>query len=196
MPKLPKILTTKLYGVGYVSRPIDVKLGTRDEVIYQHWRRMLRRAYSIETRLTHKTYIGVMVCDEWHDYSKFLLWAKRQKHVYSKYELDKDILVKGNKIYSPETCCFVPQEINKLFNNRDSSRGKYPQGVTLNKGRNKFKAQISIDGTSINLGRYDTPKQAHDVYLKAKKEYISLIAKRWKGRIDDLVYDSLINYTV
>ena len=100
--------------------------------------------------------------------------------------LDKDILVKGNKIYSPETCCFVPKGINLLFGKNNAKRGNYPIGVC--KFKNKFQATINIKGKTISLGHFDTPEEAFEAYKTAKEAYIKEVADEWKDRIEEDVY--------
>ena len=64
------------------------------------------------------SYLDCTVSSKFRRLSDFSRWCENQigfKDVDDKgrkYQLDKDILSKGNKIYSPETSCFVPQEIN------------------------------------------------------------------------------------
>ena len=110
------------------------------------------------------------------------------------FALDKDILLKGNKIYSPETCCFVPQEINNLFIKRLRGRGKYPIGVSLNKG--KYFSEISCGNTRISLGYFDTPQEAFQAYKTAKEAYIKEVADKWRGQITEQVYEAMYNYKV
>ena len=90
--------------------------------------------------------------------------------------LDKDIIKPGNKIYSPDTCCFVSREINNLLNDRAALRGEFPQGVYFEKRRGNFRASISIQSKVTFLGYYANPEAAHQVYLKAKVEYILILA--------------------
>ena len=110
-------------------------------------------------------------------------------------ELDKDTLVKGNKIYSPETCIFVPQRINYLFLNSGGSRGLLPLGVyTVGK---KYASRTSKNGKrSVYLGSFDTPEEAFLAYKTAKEAYIKEVADEYKDKIPKKLYDALYAYTV
>lgn len=107
--------------------------------------------------------------------------------------LDKDILIKGNKIYSPNTCIFVPQKINSLFTKRNSVRGEYPIGVTYSKKNHKFEPQVQGRGW---LGYYDTPEESFEVYKKNKEKRIKEIADEYKNKIPIKLYDALYDYKV
>jgi len=108
--------------------------------------------------------------------------------------LDKDILVKGNKIYSPETCAFVPTVINNLFTSRVSKRGKYPIGVSVSGSR--YRVTMTKDNKQYFFGAYGTPEEGFQAYKNAKETYIKEVAELWKDKIGMRVYEALINYTV
>jgi hypothetical protein len=109
------------------------------------------------------------------------------------WHLDKDILVKGSKVYSPETCCFVPPDINYMFV-RNSGDRKYPIGVTYKE--NAFRATLNKRDKSHHIGRFKTPEEAFQAYKTAKEKYIKEIADEWKDKISDSMYSFLINYQV
>ena len=109
--------------------------------------------------------------------------------------LDKDIIKKGNKVYSPNTCVFVPHSINTLFVKSNKVRGEYYIGVYKN--GNKFEAQLSKgNGKQIPLGLYDTPEEAFLTYKQAKEAYIKEVAEEYKGKIDPRAYEALMKYEV
>ena len=108
--------------------------------------------------------------------------------------LDKDILIKNNKIYSPETCVFVPHDINSLFTKANTKRGKYPIGVHFK--RNKYHVQIQKYKQVIHLGTYDTSEEAFTVYKIAKENYIKEIADKYKDLIPKKLYDAMYEYEV
>ena len=127
---------------------------------YTAWCNMLKRCYYEPFLVKNPTYLGCSVCDEWLIFSNFKSWVKAQS--WEGKHLDKDILVQGNKIYSPELCIFVPTAINVLFVDRRSNRGKYPSGVT--KIRGKYRSRCRSNGKYEYLGLFDTPEQAFDKY--------------------------------
>ena len=112
-----------------------------------------------------------------------------------KYELDKDLLMESNKVYSPETCCFVPQEINKLFTKRDSKRGDYPIGVGKYRN-NSYSAQITLNNSHKYIGTFNTPEEAFEAYKIAKENYIKELADKWRGLISSKVFEAMYNYKV
>ena len=150
---------------------------------YTTWKDMLTRAYSPKYHARRPTYIGTTICKEWHTFSVFRAWMEQQD--WQGKALDKDIIIRGNKHYSPETCCFVSSKVNLLLNYNAASRGDLPLGVYL--FRNKYRSQCS-DGTGKNtiLGLYDTPEQAHSAWRKFKITVIdSVIATLSDTRVID-----------
>ena len=182
-----------VYGVGYLGEGV-YKTGTfnRHTIYYKVWFQMLKRCYDGNFHKKQPNYKDVTVCEKWHNYQNFAEWYEDNYNpeTMQGWHLDKDILIKGNKIYSPETCCFVPQEINSLFTNSKNKRGDYPIGVIKN--INKFNSSI---GNNF-LGSYNTPEEAFQAYKTAKEQYIKEVADKWKGLISDKVYEAMYNYKV
>ena len=110
--------------------------------------------------------------------------------------LDKDILVKGNKIYSPETCIFVPQRINTLFCKSDSIRGKYQIGVSFDNKQNSFMSYMTVDNNFKFLGYYNNEQDAFNTYKKAKEKYIKKIAEQYKEYIPQKLYEAMYKWKV
>lgn len=178
-------------GVG-INDCIEVR---RRSLVYKHWRAMLMRCYSERHHKSYPQYKDCTACDEWHYLSNFKKWF--DENYIEGYQLDKDILIKGNKIYSPETCCFVPEEINKLLLKSDKTRGLYPIGV-YRKG-SKFAARLSAGRNHhIYLGSFYTPEEAFLAYKKAKEQHIKVLAEKYfkEGKITERVYNALLNYRV
>ena len=159
---------------------------------YSVWLSMLTRCYNERFLLSNETYIGCEVCEEWLDFQNFAKWFN--DNYIEGYQLDKDLILKGNKLYSPKTCCFIPQEINLLLVKRKNKRGKYPIGVSRDK--TKMSAHIVIKAKQCYLGNYNTPEEAFNVYKKAKQAHILSIAEEYKDKISTEAYNSLLNYTV
>ena len=135
---------------------------------YDRWQKMLSRCYNPKELKRHPTYKDCTVVEEWKLFSNFKKWMIEQD--WKGKQLDKDILVPGNKVYGPDTCCFVSHALNLLLTDCRASRGKYPQGVCKHKGR--FVSRISVDGERKNLGYFDTPEKAADIYNLAKANEI------------------------
>lgn len=172
----------------------DIPYLSSHERVYICWHAMASRCNSSKVHQKQPTYKDCEVCEEWRKLSSFKEWF--DKHYVEGWALDKDILVKGNKVYSPETCCFVPQEINTLFTKKQRVRGGYPIGVSFCKNNQKFRAQIHKDGKMWGLGYYKTPKEAFHAYKVAKEAYIKEVADKWRSKLDPKVYEVIYNYEV
>lgn len=153
-----------VFGVG----TNDVK-GACKTKAFQTWQNMLKRCYYTKFHVTQPTYIGTHVCTEWLTFSVFKEWF--DDHYVEGFDLDKDLRFIDSKMYSPVTCTFVPQSLNKLFTNRARNRGDYPCGVCFNKQRQKFESQISILGKRKHLGLFNTVEEAQSAYQSAKREH-------------------------
>jgi hypothetical protein len=158
---------------------------------YRAWLSMLERAYSPLFQKRCPTYIGCTVCDEWHSFMAFREWMAKQ--CWEGKQLDKDIIKIGNRVYCPDYCCFVTQEINKLLNSRPSVRGAYPQGVHLHKPNGMFMAAITIRSEKICLGYFKTPGEAASIYLTRKFRHLIQIAQEQE---DYRVRSGLINHAL
>lgn len=187
-PYLPVI-----FKKGYMGgSKYKTRTNGKHSKIYQVWHDMLKRSYGIEWLAKYPTYRGCSVTEEWLNFQNFAKWF--EKNYIEGYQLDKDVLYKNNKLYSPETCCFIPHNINKLLTKHNKDRGQYPLGVC--KGGNRYKASVFIDGKTINLGSYKTSEEAFYSYKKVKEDIIKAVANRWKDKISDKVYEALMNYQV
>jgi len=184
-------------GVGFFGQGgYKARIQNKSTIYYTRWKSMLERCYSKKYQETHQTYIGVTVCEEWHNFQNFARWFEENYNpeIMQGWHLDKDILSKGNKEYSPENCCFVPNEINLLFVKNNSSRGEHPIGV--NKEGIKYRAQFLKSNKRERLGSYNTPEEAFQAYKTAKEKCIKKVADKYKNQITEKVYQALINYQV
>jgi len=179
-----------VYGVGYYSIGKYVtKIKSIKQKNYQTWVGMLQRGYSQEYKDKFSTYQDVRVCEEWHNFQNFAKWY--EENYVEGFVLDKDILFKGNKIYSPETCCFVPQEINSIF---IKSKNNLTMGIT--KRVNKFIIRIGKYNTIVYLGTYNTFEEAFVILKKEKEKYIKEVAEVWKSKISFKIYEAMLKYEV
>jgi len=160
------------------------------------WASMILRCYSGRV----VAYVDCEVCEEWHNFQNF---AKGYYKNYPKdpkivFELDKDIKIKGNKVYSPDTCCFVPQVINSLFISRANHRGPHALGVHWKKRDKKFHAQCQggSGGPRTYMGPYDTEDEAFGVYKEFKEKVIKTQPDKFKHLLPEGIYDILQNYIV
>lgn len=186
-----------LYGKGVNDSDEFVRECGKIDQIYCHWANMMCRCFSIKYAKRRTLCDGCDVCEEWMIFSNFKRWCKSSESGYvDGYCLDKDILVSNNKIYSPETCCFVPKEINTIINKQKRQRGSLPIGVT--KYNNRYLSQISKHKKRIFLGYFDTPEDAFLAYKREKEAYIKEVAQKYydNGEITKRVYDALMKYEV
>lgn len=160
-----------VYGVGIN----DLKLSKNP--LYKKWAAMLERCYSEKRQKQCPSYIGCTVCDEWLVFSCFKAWAENQD--WQGKELDKDILSKGNKVYSPEKCVFVDYLANRFIEDCPAARGDCLLGVDFHKQSNKFRARCSnpFTGKREHLGFYDCQNNAHIAWKKRKHELACQLAE-------------------
>lgn len=180
----------RIYGVA-----VNDLMFARQSVLYKTWFGMLRRCYDSKWRSKHPSYRDAKVCEEWLMLSSFKEWF--DKNYIDGYALDKDILVKDNKIYSPETCCFVPQKINNLILRHEHKRGTCYIGVFKTRCGN-YQAYYSHDKHRVTIGTFNTEMEAFEAYKEAKESYLSEVASAYykAGKITKRVYDALMEYKV
>lgn len=166
--------------------------------IYKSWYDMLYRCYSEHLHMRFPTYIGCQVCEDWHDFYNFYKWYQNNYYEViingkqSKMDLDKNVLVKGNKIYSPNTCCFMPHEINTMFINGKKNRGDYPLGVWYDSHKKKYRSNLC----SKKLGTFNTVEQAFEAYKREKEKQIKELARKYKKQIPDKLYQAMVHWKV
>lgn len=185
------------YGVGYDSGGVYPKsVAGRNTKEYAVWHSMMSRCYNKKYQEKKQTYQDCEVCSEWHDFQSFAKWFV-VNGVYDKgFQIDKDLLCAGNKVYSPDTVCFVPSCINNLVITSKAIRGDNPIGVTFRRDTKKYQAQINIKGTNKKIGVYFTAHEAHKAYVVAKEAYVKRVANEWKDRVSSEVYSALMNWRV
>jgi len=202
---------------GYVSNPYDrscydigfldegeykTKLNNKFTPHYRRWSNMMSRCYNVKTHIKQPSYIGCSVAPEWHSFQVFAKWYDDNYYWIdgNKMCLDKDILLKGNKIYSPENCVFVPERINILFVKHDEYRGNLPIGVVLHKRTvkmNNYKAMVSdINNEPLYLGVFDTINEAFLNYKIHKENVIKEVANKYKDTIPMKLYKAMYEYSV
>lgn len=188
-------LKPSVYGMGILGEKLPLKEGTQSKE-YSVWVRMLDRCYS-NNKKDHPTYQNCTVSLEFLHFHNFKSWCKQQTGFGNKgFALDKDILVKGNKVYSPETCCFVPQEINNFLTNIKLSNDTNNIGISFHEETKKYKVEFSKYGKTTRLGYFCNLKDASQAYKQAKESHAKDLARKWKDQIDPRVYQALMNYEV
>ena len=187
-----------VYGVGINDLAEPVKINGKALKFYGTWKEMLRRCYSKKYQTRYPTYRGCSVCSEWLSLSTFKIWF--DANYRDGMSLDKDILIQGNKIYSPKACSFVPGYINNLLTNAGAIRGDYPLGVRAQKPNphgqitTTYEARCH-DGHGKRFTRtFKTVSEAAAWYSATKARIVKEQAIRAfeAGDITDDVYQALI----
>ena len=187
-----------VYGVGVLGAKYPISEGGVKTKEYTLWRNMLKRCYSDDYKKKHPTYEGCESSENFKSYEYFYEWCHKQVGFGNEgFQLDKDLLIKGNKVYSEYSCIFIPAEINSLLVKRTASRGEYLIGVYWDKAKKAFKAQVSKNkGKSEHLGLFRTEIEAFNAYKQTKESFIKEQAEKWKSQIDPRAYNALMNYQV
>ena len=192
-PYLPSVCGVGILGAKYPSKINGVL--TKE---YTLWRNMLRRCYSETCKKKQPTYEGCECSENFKSYEYFYEWCHSQIGFSDEgCHLDKDLLTKGNKIYSESTCIFIPREINSLLTKSTATRGEYLIGVSWRKKDKAFVATVSRNkGQPEHLGLFKTELEAFKAYKIAKEAFVKEQANKWKDNIDPRAYRALMNYEV
>lgn len=193
-----------IYGIGITGCKYPTKINSASTKEYLAWIDMLKRCFIEKTKNKQPSYKEVECCKEWLNFEVFCDWLHSQPN-YDKWKngyrwaIDKDILVKRNKVYSPETCCLIPQNVNCLFLKREAERGKYPIGVRYREEGFLAVCRNPFLNKAVEIGNYSTPEKAFYLGYKPYKEnIIKQVAQIEfdKGNITKECYDAMMNYEV
>lgn len=178
-----------VHGIGYTGIGKYNKKDYRK--LYDKWKGILQRGYCNDFKFKNPTYKNVTVFEEWHCLQNFGAWYEENyKPHMQRWELDKDICKKGNKLYSPTTCFFVPRYINTLFTKSDKIRGDLPIGVGINVHGSYFSR---ANGTTKV---FPTILECFEHYKLYKENRIKKVADEWRGKISEECYKSMYNWVV
>ena len=185
-------------GVGILGAKYPVSEDGRDTKEYTLWNNMLNRCYNDTYKNKNQTYTGCEASENFKSYEYFYEWCNEQIGFGNEgWQLDKDLLVKGNKVYSEDSCVFIPKEINTILVKCTASRGEYPIGVYWHNTKKAFVAQVRRNkGKQEHLGLFNTELEAFNAYKQTKESFIKEQANKWKGEIDGRAYEALMNYEV
>lgn len=186
-------------NIGYIGKIFDQNNPITKNVAYTHWSHMIQRCYDSKN---HKYRFygakGVKVCEEWLCFANYEKWFNNNYYEIPNCDMivDKDILYKNCKLYSPTTCSIIPSDINKLFCNAKAIRGQLPLGVTYHKINHNYIATITKCNKRIHLGCFNTPQEAFRAYKIAKEQYIKEMADKYREYLPQKIYDAMYNYQV
>lgn len=194
---------TSVFNVGMIGNKYPSFVNGKSTKEHLMWRHMLERCFCDTFKNKHPTYENSSCCEEWLLFENFYEWLHSQENFDKwlngeRWAIDKDILIKGNKIYSPETCCLVPSNVNLLFTKRDTLRSDLPIGVRKN--GNGFQAQWCnpfINKKEFS-STYSTANKAFIKYKYCKENLIKKVAKSEysNGNITKQCYDAMMCYEV
>lgn len=207
---LPSVFGVGYLGVGkYVSQNRALRDGQEyvPQDAYATWVNMLKRLYENVPKgcSKNKPYLDCTIEEEWKNFQNFGDWATKQVG-WDKREingdrwcLDKDILIPGNRVYGPEKCVYVPNEINAFFSIKDQGEHGFGINMINPKYENAKIGFISrctnpITGEREYLGFFQCPREAESAYLKRKRECAIMLAYKWIGEVDNRVINALLNY--
>lgn len=191
----------KVYGVGindadYMTQR-NVVVGGKQKMdwicpYYSTWAHMLQRCYSKPYHKRQPTYVGCTVVDEWKTFSNFKTWMEAQD--WQGKQLDKDLMVEGNKEYGPDTCVFVPSAVNSFMTDSGSARGALPIGVSRKGGGYQARCRNPFTKKQEYLGLFSCPEGAHLAWKAKKAGHAARLAEE---QTDERVKKALIErYTM
>lgn len=189
-------------GIGIKGMECPTQSNRKHLKEYKLWSGMLERCTEA-CWVKNTSYVGCNVSDNFKYYTYFYHWCQTQVGFKNKdengdyWQLDKDLLVKGNKLYSEDTCVFLPRKLNGLFVNCNTVRGSSPLGVYFEKESGKFKVRCAgVDGNRVYLGRFTVERLAFETYKSFKETVVKQLAEKYKDQLDQRAYQALINYEV
>lgn len=173
-------------GVGKYKATVNGKITKQ----YNAWSNIILRCYSDKHRYLFEAYPDCEICEEWCNFQVFAKWFDDNYYpVEGRLHVDKDVLVYGNKIYSPDTCLLLPQRINMIFMTKPKTRdADLPN--TIHRCKSGF--QASYNGKS--LGIFCTLEEAILAHDDKKRIHIKKVAEEYKNKVPNKVYEALIRW--
>ena len=189
-------------GIGFKGMDYPSCGNGKPLKVYQMWRGLLERCTE-KCWTKHPSYVDTTCSDNFKHFTFFYEWCQEQIGFGNtddngrSWHLDKDILFKGNKLYSEDTCVFVPQRINALLVNCNTSRGEFPICTHRNKYCDTF-VSVCNNGTGKKeyLGSFKTAQEAFKAYKTFKEAVIKEVANEYKDQLDPRAYQALMKYEV
>lgn len=192
-----------VYGVGIVGNKYQTFINKKQTKEYLSWRRVLGRCFDENFKEQNQTYQNAICCKEWLYFENFYDWLHSQENFDkwlngSQWAIDKDILIKGNKIYSPETCCLVPKNVNGLFVKCDALRNSLPIGVVKHGSGYLVSCKNPFTSKHEYFGTHPTEEIAFNKYKKVKENFIKQVAEEElaNGNIIKECYEAMMKYQV
>lgn len=181
-----------VYGIGVNDYDGNISIHGVHIKSYKTWGRVMERCFDQKYKNKNPSYNDVTICDQWIKFSNFKNWF--DANYVDGFEIDKDILIQGNKLYSPDTCCFVPRRINTLLLNKQRTNTSGMIGIHEQKN-GSYSANITMCEVKKHLGTFKTAEEAAAAYVRAKTEYANKVVMEYfnNGLIKENVRDAIIN---
>lgn len=192
--KIADRLKPSVFGVGIIGNKYPTTINRKSTKHYVLWKSMLERCYGNSNHKPSVSYKSCSVNGDFKYCTYFYEWCNEQVGFKDGFNLDKDLLTKGNKVYSESTCVFLPNEINLALSTKKSQRGESLIGVR--KTKTGYQSRCNIRGKNYSLGVFNTEIEAFNAYKQAKESYLKELANKWKDEIDTRAYNALMNYQV
>ena len=180
-----------VFGIGIND---EITPATKCHKAYNHWQMILKKCFDQEYKAQHPTYKNVTMCEEWKRFSVFKKWF--DANYVEGYDLDKDLLSdNGRKMYSPDTCCFIPHNLNVMLCSKKNGKDGFPRGIR--KEFRSYAVRVCLHkGKRIRIGKIRSIGEAIDIYNKIKREDIASVALEYykNGLITKRVYYGFLNY--
>ena len=178
-----------MYNIGYLG--CNDSPATNDNYIYRKWANMMQRCYDEEVHKAKPYYASCTVGVEWHNFSNYREWHRKNAMGDRKLDLDKDLLVCGNTVYSSETCTLISHFANTIFEDRSLKNQ-----ITLNNSTQKYDVTMIILGKVEKVGTFDTQEDAKRAFIDYKQNYIRDFAEKCKGKVPNKTYEAMMNWKV
>ena len=181
-------------GVGFPG----IGIYDSKSVARQVWGNMMLRVYNPPNERTAREYKETSVHAHWHNFQNFAVWYHQQIDHFGpvgfRWNLDKDIMIAGNRIYGPESCCVVPEAVNRLFNDTRFIRGKLPIGVQQNEFGYKATCSSKLSDNSGYVGFFKNIQEASSAYWCAKIKAIQHTAIMYWAYLPQQIAMRLVSF--
>lgn len=190
----PNVAGVGFMGVGKYFCRHKGRGGSRTDE-YAYWESMMKRVYNPQTESYARPYRDCSVSEVWHNFQNFAEWCQGQEG-FSKngFQLDKDLLVKGNKVYGPDTCCFLPGHANCAMTGMKHFNTSGYTGVEKNEYG--FSAAITMCSVGVSIGTFDSAEKASFMYKSIKEAYVRSLAQVYKDSISERAYSAMSVWSV
>lgn len=197
--KVKDFMARTLMGVGYLGRPTRNNKDPVEAIAKKFWISMILRCYDERRLVSRPTYRGCSVSPEWQCFANFYDWFLEQYssgYYRDGYQLDKDLILQGNKVYSPDKCVLLPLQLNSLLQVKKQSENKYLPGVNFDKSRGLFKSEVNFKGVRYYGKRVESEIEAFTEYKQTKERLVREEAENWIGLLPEVAVNSLREYSL